>query len=833
MGLRARGSCRALSLTLLTLALALSAIVSHAAFSPQQARAASRNVLIVSQPGLPEDYAGAGVASDLNMSGYTTTVTESVPTQASQLAGYSQIWYLGAWHAIAAEDQERLEQYVRGGGSLYLTGKYRGTEVNESDQAIARSVLTEQSILVGQSEIYEETPLLFNKNAADAISNTPNDLSAFPATSPGGITGIGPLDGRNVLGSNGRTAAAAVFDERDMAGGRGRLVIYMDLGWQNPEYREAFENIANFLENAPPREEPIEKPTEEPTEKPSEEPTLPGNVLVLTSEAPANLQAGLDTTAVLRSMEYQVTLSVAPSIGLAKTRRAKLVKARRAANLGKLKEWKMPKLKDYSAVWMLAEGSPAAQGENRQALARYVANGGRLYLGGNHVTYPSHEADQDILGALLTDKQITIHDSIEGGSMSFAPQAVDGVTQHPTQLGEMPIHNTAEISGLAPRNVLATHGEVDTAAAFEEADMNTRKGRLVVYPDDWTQVEPDATTRNAFVEDIQDFLEGTPKRIPERSGEYVALGDSYAAGVGSYEYDFLTTGKNGCYRALHGFVEQIAEADHMSLRFVACKGAQINDVWAGSRGSTGQIGEVGADTRAITLTIGGNDVGFAGIIKTCMKPKIHFSIPGENGKALRVEGCHGSLEGPSKTALEWLFSGRHAGKYTRPGGDPSSNEQYQPSLTQLYESILYQAPGAELVVNGYPLLLETGRAPGDYVSCDVAPPLPLSIRASDMPWMAQEGEEVNAVIKTSVEAARANTHRQIRFADPRRVFTTHGLCDTGKSWINTVAIEPETPMPEGKLELQNLLEPRVESFHPTKEGQNALFNLVEETAQEF
>ena len=107
----------------------------------------------------------------------------------------------------------------------------------------------------------------------------------------------------------------------------------------------------------------------------------------------------------------------------------------------------------------------------------------------------------------------------------------------------------------------------------------------------------------------------------------------------------------------------------MSLRFEACKGAQIGDVWAGSGGSTGQIGAVGADTRAITLTIGGNDVGFAGIIKTCMMPKIHFSIPGENGKVLRLEGCSGSLEGPSKTALQWLFQGRHAGKYKRPGGD--------------------------------------------------------------------------------------------------------------------------------------------------------------------
>lgn len=843
-GLRARGSrlapSRSAQRTLLILALALSAIVSHAAFMPQQASAASRNVLIVSQPGLPEFDAGAGDASDLNMSGYTTTVTESLPTQASQLAGYSQIWYLG-FHGIVAEDQERLEQYVRGGGSLYLTGKDGCcTEINESDQAIARSVLTDQSVLVGEPVLYGETPLLFNKNAADDISNKPNDLSAFPATAPGGISGIGPLDGRNVLGSNGQTAAAAVFDERDMAGGRGRLVIYMDLGWQNTEYREAFENVANFLENAPAREEPTEKPIEEPAEKPIEKPieepteetAQPGKVLILTSEAPKNLQAGLDTTAELRALRYHVTLSVAPSLALAAVHRS-AARARRSASQT-LTPWKMPKLKDYSAVWMLAEGSPAAQGANRERLERYVKGGGRLYFGGNHVTYPSNETDQDLLRSLLHDEQITIHDSIGAGAVHFAPGALDGIAQEPNGLKEMPINNIAEISGLPSKNVLATDGELDTAAAFDEADMNNGRGRLVIYPDDWTQANPDAMQREAFVQNVQDFLEATPHRLGPRSSEYVALGDSYASGMGSYDYIEGTTGENGCFKAVHGYAEQIAANDHMSLSFQSCNGDQIGALWAGQDERTPQLNLVGPDTRAVTLTVGGDDMGFAGVFKDCLLP-LHKSFP-------NPFECHGGLEGPAFEAEDWLRRGRKAGKYKRPGGDKSSNENWQPSLRQVYESILYQAPGAELVVIGYPYLMESEEPLGVPLLCDITFPsehsLPLSIKAGDVEWIKKTTDEVDLIIEQAVKEARNATGGNIRFADPRPRYHGHALCDSPlhEWYLNMLHINlsPEEFLIHiNKPNIEKFINREPESLHPNVVGQNVLRELIEEVAQEF
>jgi hypothetical protein len=813
---RTRAIRRLAQITVLAILLAISAM----ALQTSAALAAKSEVLVVSRQSLAD--AAPTLISGLETLGRSVAETEEVP---ADLTAYKAVWVLNVGISLFSAEEAALENYVKAGGRLYLTGENDCCEeINRSDQNIARAVLKDEAVTVGGYKKLNGAGQ-FNPLAKDAVTRSPHELSHFLAVAPGQISSVDTLGEGHALAYSEEAATGAVFDETDMKSGHGRLAIYMDINYLSPksteeagmqvserERLEVIENLEDFLENTSQRDElPGDKPPA-------------GNVLVLTSQAPTNLKAGLDTAAELRGHGYHVTLNVAPSITLAR---------RRPSVQQKLTPWKMPKLKHYSAVWMLAEGSPAAQGASREALERYVAKGGRLYLGGDHVTWPSNEADRDLLRYLVRNENISIHDSISEGAMQFAPDALDAITQEPSQLHEMPIHNTAEISGLAQRNVLATSGEEATAAAFDEADMYSQRGRLVIYPDDWTQATQGPSTEGAaFVQNIQDFLEATPQRIAPRAQEYVALGDSYAAGVGSFEYEPGTTGENGCYRALHGFVKQIAEAHHLSLAFEACKGAQIGDIWEGAHGYLPQIDGVGPDTHAITLTIGGNDVGFAGVIKTCLLPKFRFKLIGK-GTEKFFEGCHRSLEAASQEALGWLRYGRAAGKYKRPGGDNSGNAQYQPSLQQLYESILYQAPGAELVVNGYPLLLESDRDGEDYSSCSVAPPAPLKIRGSDLPWMTETGEQLNEVIKEAVEATRASTGRQIRFADPRSVFKGHALCDSANSWINGVEFDPQSPIPHGKLEIAQLLNTKVESFHPTVEGQNALFNLIEDTAHEF
>jgi hypothetical protein len=824
-------------LSLLVMLLVLSAALGSLATST--ASAANTEVLVVSRG---ETAAGAGLTSSLQRLKYTTVESKTVP---SELSAYKAVWVVIAGSGLLPDEEQTLEDYLKGGGSVYLTGAAPGgnQELTASDERIAGAVLTNNNFW--ENHMVNE-PGHFNPAAKDGVTQTPHHLEKFLAGPPeGGLSQVGILSDENALayGEGGEIVVAAVFDESDMKNERGRLVIYMDLAYLEPGSEllarrsaarahtvipavtpepeeswlvtekarlEVVENIQDFLGNTPERDE-----------LPEEGPPHPGNVLVLTSEAPLNLQAGLDTTAELRSLRYDVTLSVAPSITLAKPR---------PSSSQHPTPWKMPKLKDYSAVWLLAEG---AQDLDREAVEHYVARGGHLYLGGNHVTWPSNEADRDLLRYLLSNEQITIHDSISEGASQFAPGALDGLTQTPSSLSAMPIHSIAEISGLEARNVLATHGEVATAAAFDEADMNSRRGRLVIYPDDWTQADTDATTRGGFVQNVQDFLEATPQRIAPRSAEYVALGDSYASGLGSYEYVAGTTGKDGCYKASWGYAKEIAAKDHMTLSFRSCNGDQIGGIWAGTGERQPQINAVGLDTRAITLTVGGDDMGFAGVIKSCILP-VHLSLK-------HPFACHTKLEGPAAEAEGWLRRGRQAGKYKRPGGDKSRNENWQPGLRQLYESILYQAPGAELVVIGYPLLMESEIPEGFAYPCDVTFPsphsLPLTARPSDVEWINKATDDVDQIIQNAVEETRAATGRNIRFADPRPAFHGHALCDPSlNQYINMLhfELEPGEILTHiKKPELEAILNKEPESIHPDIEGQEALRELIEETAQEF
>jgi hypothetical protein len=823
---------RPLQIMLIALLLTTAGMAVQAA----SASAQKADVLVVSRDFLEESRWRGDLISDFQTLGYTVAESPVVPAGLSR-ASFKSVWVILEQQSLAAKEEgpllgtgeeEALERYVKEGGRLYLNGASIGccAELDGADQRIARAVLQNQAVTVGESGFRHQSAY-FNPATKDAVTQEPHHLVKIPGWPPSTIDGIDELSGGHALAFAEGTPSGAVFDEGDMKNHEGRLLISMTDAYLEPINRSAqegkqalemVENFEDFLMNTTDRDR-----------LPDDNAAAAGNVLVVTSEAPTNLKAGLDVAAVLRSLHYRVTLSVAPGISLAEVRPWTTAE--------KVDLWKMPKLNNYSSVWMLAEGSPAMQGEDRERIMRYVARGGSLYLGGNHVTAPSNTADQDILRYLLHNEQISIASGISGGAMQFATGALDGIAEHPSHLASMPIHETAEIYGLAPGNVLATDGESVTAAAFDEADMNSRRGRLVIYPDDWTQAEPDSVTRTAFVQNIEDFLEVTPERIAPRTPEYVGLGDSYASGQGSGEYTPGTDGEGGCFHALHGYIERIAEDKRMSFSNQACSGAQIYELWEPGKHES-QLSVVGQDTRAITLTVGGDDMGFAGVLKSCLLP--HGTIPGTSiPRFFFSEGCKGSLEDPALQAMTWLRHGRRAGIYTRPGGDKAHNLNYQPSLQQLYETILYQAPGAELVVIGYPHLFESALPASEAFSCEVEPftesSYGLSVKGSDIPWINQTTDEVDLLISQAVNATRESTHRQIRFADPKGAFYGHGLCDKSNSYINGLTYEPELVFSKSwKRDLEKLLVNRQpESFHPTAEGQEALRALIEEVAPEL
>jgi len=88
---------------------------------------------------------------------------------------------------------------------------------------------------------------------------------------------------------------------------------------------------------------------------------------------------------------------------------------------------------------------------------------------------------------------------------------------------------------------------------------------------------------------------------------YVALGDSYASGVGSGG----TVLNSSCDRRKSAYPYLISTARADNLTFAACSGATTTDVM------NNQISSVTANTNVVTVQIGGNDIGFASMIVNC------------------------------------------------------------------------------------------------------------------------------------------------------------------------------------------------------------------------
>ncbi|HEU5159613.1 MAG TPA: SGNH/GDSL hydrolase family protein [Streptosporangiaceae bacterium] len=103
-------------------------------------------------------------------------------------------------------------------------------------------------------------------------------------------------------------------------------------------------------------------------------------------------------------------------------------------------------------------------------------------------------------------------------------------------------------------------------------------------------------------------------------GGYVALGDSYSAGEGAYEIPADLAPGNRCHRTSRAYFHAIADTFpfRRGSAFWACSGATTGDILRGGHGQPPQLSRVTADTSLVTLSIGGNDIGFARVLAGCV-----------------------------------------------------------------------------------------------------------------------------------------------------------------------------------------------------------------------
>jgi lysophospholipase L1-like esterase len=217
----------------------------------------------------------------------------------------------------------------------------------------------------------------------------------------------------------------------------------------------------------------------------------------------------------------------------------------------------------------------------------------------------------------------------------------------------------------------------------------------------------------------------------DKSGtvQYVALGDSYAAGQGGGDY------LNGCLQSPNGYPYLLDAEKRIHLRAnVACTGAETSEV------VSTQLSALNRGTRLVTLTVGAADLDLSGVLAACTAP-----IP---------TGCQLAIE--QALALLSVSCG---------GG----SEQLRSDLTDLYAEVAEAAPNALIVVTGYPYLFEQP-AEGD--------PNAMIINAVNSATAA-----LNCTIQKAVADAQA-AGLNIVYVDVTEEFVGHSIGGSGVPFVN-------------------------------------------------
>jgi lysophospholipase L1-like esterase len=205
--------------------------------------------------------------------------------------------------------------------------------------------------------------------------------------------------------------------------------------------------------------------------------------------------------------------------------------------------------------------------------------------------------------------------------------------------------------------------------------------------------------------------------------DYVALGDSYSSGVGA-------PGQSGsCLRSNYSYAAQWASRNSpASFQFLACGGATTDDVL------DTQVPAMRSGADLVSITIGGNDAGFAPTVITCLTSS-------DSACAAKVN------------------EGKAYVSNTLPA-----------KLDATYRAIRAKAPDARVVVLNYPLLFGTSS-----VLCEMS----IAKRRS----LNSGAEALDAMIKQRAEAAG------FVYSDVRDEFAGRGVC-TSRPFINGLTIIP-------------------------------------------
>lgn len=255
--------------------------------------------------------------------------------------------------------------------------------------------------------------------------------------------------------------------------------------------------------------------------------------------------------------------------------------------------------------------------------------------------------------------------------------------------------------------------------------------------------------------------------------DYLAVGDSFSSGEGTPGIERTCGRGPAAYPQL--VADHLAARDRLaSFEFHACTGARVADVER-------QLDAVGgARFGLVTVTVGGNDVGFAEVLLDCLGAD---DVAGWLSPAEEREARSDDLD-PGRCDLE-----------------PEAMEERiaaaVPALTAVYRRIVDDHLTADglLVVLGYPDLF--GLPAEGRQTCD-------GFAVADVGRLRASAEHLDEVLADAV----GDVDRAI-YLPARPAFEGHGRCGDDP-WIRGYALRPRVKS----------------SFHPNEAGHDALAGLV-------
>lgn len=255
------------------------------------------------------------------------------------------------------------------------------------------------------------------------------------------------------------------------------------------------------------------------------------------------------------------------------------------------------------------------------------------------------------------------------------------------------------------------------------------------------------------------------------SGPFVALGDSYAAG------NLIPSSPSGtpagCLRSSHDYGADAAAALRVTSYVDAtCTGATTASMTSPESVLLGtnppQFSRLAANDSVVTLTIGGDDISFLGVLETC-----------------------------AKLSLTGLFGHPCQRHYTAGGTDRlvAAIDATAPKVAAVLNGIHHAAPSARVLVVGYPdLLPNTGHG--------CWPLVPFAF--GDVPYLRGIEIDLNQML------ARTAAANDAVFVDTYHATIGHDACSS-PSVKDVEGLIPASP---------------AYPFHPNRRGQQVMADQV-------